>query len=314
MTIKDIARLAGVSTSTVSKIMNGKGNGISPETSERVLKIVKEYNYKPYEGIRSAQNTRSFLIGVLIDGNGVQQGFLTGILETARRLGYSTIACTSKKPEEEYKSLMMMLRHNVDGVIWEPLSDSDPQCAAELGKSGIPVLAVGDGGAHQDGSVSFDYQRVGYLAMEALMKSKHRHVICLTDASGGKYDRFKAGCEQCMFDYQVPVDNLIHHAMDAGDLGELVPFTVTGVVCTSASLAARVLEEASRTNRRIPKYLSVVCLNAADEGGSRLPGATQVMLPYGELGECVCRRLVLAIEQGGGEEDCQYRAWSRRQR
>ena len=304
MTIKDIARLAGVSTSTVSKIMNGKGDGISSETSERVLKIIKEYNYKPYEGIRSAQNARSFLIGVLIDGSSIRQGFLTGILETARCLGYSTIACTSKTSEEEYKSLMMMLRHNVDGVIWEPLCDSDPQCAVELGKSGIPVLTVGDGGAQNDGSVSFDYQRVGYLAMEALMKSKHRNVICLTDASGGKYDRFKAGCEQCMFDYQVPVGNLFHHAMDAGDLGELVPFTVTGVVCTSASLAAQVLEEAGRTNRRIPKYLSVVCLNAAEEGGRHLPGITQVMLPYGELGECVCKRLVLSIEQADGDEHC----------
>jgi ribokinase len=267
MTIKDIARLAGVSTSTVSKIMNDKGDGISPETSDRVLKIIKEYNYKPYEGIRSAQKTRSFLIGVLIDGSGVHQGFLTGILETARCLGYSTIACTSKTPEEEYKSLMMMLRHNVDGVIWEPLNTSDPLCATELEKSGIPVLTVGDGSAHPVGRVSFDYQRVGYLAMEALMKFKHRHVLCLTDSSGGKYDRFKAGCEQCMFDFQAPADNLIHHAMDADDNSELVPFSVTGVVCASTKLADRVLEEAGRTNRRIPKYLSVVCLNDAEAGG-----------------------------------------------
>ncbi len=303
MTIKDIARLAGVSTSTVSKIMNGKGDGISPETSDRVLKIIKEYNYKPYEGIRSAQNTRSFLIGVLIDGNGVHQGFLTGILETARCLGYSTIACTSKTAEEEYKSLMMMLRHNVDGVIREPLSASDPQCAAELKKSGIPVLTVGDGGACPAGCVSFDYQRVGYLAMESLMMCKHRHVLCLTDVGGGKYDRFRAGCEQCMFDYQAPVDNLIHHSMDADDPSELVPFSVTGVVCTSANLAARVLEEAGRTNRRIPKYLSVVCLNDTEGGDNRLPGVTQVALPYGELGECVCRRLISSIEQSGGEED-----------
>ena len=303
MTIKDIARLAGVSTSTVSKIMNGKGDGISPETSDRVLKIIKEYNYKPYEGIRSAQNTRSFLIGVLIDGSGVHQDFLTGILETARCLGYSTIACTSKTPEEEYKSLMMMLRHNVDGVIWEPLGASAPQCTAELEKSGVPVLTVGDGGVGRAGHVSFDYQRVGYLAMEALMKCKHRYVLCLTDFGGGKYDRFKAGCEQCMFDYQAPADNLIHHAMDAGEPSELVPFMVTGVVCTSAGLAARVLEEAGRTNRRIPKYLSVVCVNDSEEGDGRLPGVTQVKLPYGELGECVCRRLISSIEQTGGEEN-----------
>lgn len=298
MTIKDIARLSGVSTSTVSKIMNGKADGITPETTERVLNTIKEYNYKPYEGIRSAQSTRSFLVGVLIDGSALRQGFLTGILETARRLGYSTIVCTSKKPEEEYKSLLMMLRHHVDGVLWEPLGASDPQCAAELAKSGIPVVAVGDGA----GSASFDFQRVGYLAMEALMKCKHRHVLCLTDFGGGKYDRFRAGCEQCMFDYQTPVDGLVYRSMDAGEPGELVPFTVTGVVCSSAGLASRVLEEANRTNRRIPKYLSVVCLDDSEGDESRLPGVTQVRLPYGELGERVCRRLVSLIENTGEEE------------
>ena len=49
MTINDIAELAGVSVSTVSKIINGKDKGIKLETRERVLKIVKEYRYTPYD-------------------------------------------------------------------------------------------------------------------------------------------------------------------------------------------------------------------------------------------------------------------------
>jgi len=100
------------------------------------------------------------------------------------------------------------------------------------------------------------------------------------------------------------VGNLTHHAMDADEVGELVPFTVTGVVCTSASLAARVMEEAGRTNRRIPKYLSLVCMNAEEESESHLSGIARVTLPHGALGECVCKRLVQAIEQVGGEADC----------
>ena len=49
MTIKEIANLAGVSISTVSKIINNKDQNINPETRSRVLKIVKDYNYTPYE-------------------------------------------------------------------------------------------------------------------------------------------------------------------------------------------------------------------------------------------------------------------------
>ena len=53
MTINEIAKLAGVSASTVSKIINNKDQSINPETRERVLRIVKEYNYTPYGMIKS---------------------------------------------------------------------------------------------------------------------------------------------------------------------------------------------------------------------------------------------------------------------
>lgn len=64
MNIRDIARIAGVSTSTVSKIVNGKDSSISEETCKKVLTIVKEYHYKPYAS--ASQRTRSYTIGVLL--------------------------------------------------------------------------------------------------------------------------------------------------------------------------------------------------------------------------------------------------------
>lgn len=64
MNIRDIARIAGVSTSTVSKIVNGKDSSISEETRKKVLTIVKEYHYKPYAS--AAKRTRSYTIGVLL--------------------------------------------------------------------------------------------------------------------------------------------------------------------------------------------------------------------------------------------------------
>ena len=60
MTIKEIAALAGVSISTVSKIMNHKDASISPETRERVLRIVKEFNYTPYSGVAASADPDPF--------------------------------------------------------------------------------------------------------------------------------------------------------------------------------------------------------------------------------------------------------------
>ena len=67
MTINDIAKLAGVSISTVSKIINGKDSGIKTETREHVLHIVKEYRYKPYNFIKHNTNA-NFFIGTFIVG------------------------------------------------------------------------------------------------------------------------------------------------------------------------------------------------------------------------------------------------------
>ncbi|MFQ7549916.1 MAG: LacI family DNA-binding transcriptional regulator [Blautia marasmi] len=66
MTIKEIASLAGVSISTVSKIVNNKDENINPETRSRVLKIVKEYNYTPYGMVKNISSAKSFLLGVLL--------------------------------------------------------------------------------------------------------------------------------------------------------------------------------------------------------------------------------------------------------
>lgn len=66
MTIKEIANLAGVSISTVSKIVNNKAENINIDTRNRVLQIVKEYNYTPYGTVKNVSTAKTFLIGVLL--------------------------------------------------------------------------------------------------------------------------------------------------------------------------------------------------------------------------------------------------------
>lgn len=66
MTIKEIAKIAGVSVSTVSKIMNNKDTSISSETREHVLKIAKEYNYKAYSSVINSNIGKTLCIGVKV--------------------------------------------------------------------------------------------------------------------------------------------------------------------------------------------------------------------------------------------------------
>ena len=93
MNIRDIARIAGVSTSTVSKIVNGKDSSISEETRKKVLTIVKEYHYKPYAS--ASQRTRSYTIGVLLRSPISFDSTLDGIIQAAQNAGYATDAYNS---------------------------------------------------------------------------------------------------------------------------------------------------------------------------------------------------------------------------
>ena len=123
MTIKEIANLAGVSISTVSKIVNNKADNINVETRNRVLKIVKEYNYTPYGAAKSISNAKTFIIGVLLKHTSQTNLLLDGIMQAAQRHGYNVLVCDSMDQEEnELKHITALCRHNVDGVIWEPVS------------------------------------------------------------------------------------------------------------------------------------------------------------------------------------------------
>mgnify|MGYP001419087654 CR=1 FL=1 len=82
MNIKDIARLSGVSVSTVSKVMNRKDASISQETREKVLRTAREYNYTPYASVISPAG-KTFLIGVLFRSSSTVRTTLNGILEQA---------------------------------------------------------------------------------------------------------------------------------------------------------------------------------------------------------------------------------------
>ena len=124
MTIKDIANLAGVSISTVSKIVNNKAENINIETKNRVLKIVKEYNYTPYGAAKSISSARTFLIGVLLKRTSQMHLMLNGILQTAQKHGYNVLICDSAdNPKQELKHITALCRHKIDGVLWEPVCE-----------------------------------------------------------------------------------------------------------------------------------------------------------------------------------------------
>ena len=101
MNIREIAQLAGVSISTVSKVLNRKDQAISEETRRKVLAVMKENHYQPYVVSRFYGSSHSFLIGaVLCKRPGIER-FLETLMEAAAQQGYSVLARFAQSPKRK---------------------------------------------------------------------------------------------------------------------------------------------------------------------------------------------------------------------
>ncbi len=120
VTLKDIAKTAGVSIATVSKVINGKTNDIGDHTVLRVEKIIKEMNYVPNMMARAMKTNRSFIIGLLIPD--IRNPFFTeiarGAEDIAFELGYSIFLCnTDDNFDKESKQIKTLSELQIDGLI-----------------------------------------------------------------------------------------------------------------------------------------------------------------------------------------------------
>ena len=123
ITIKEIARQAEVSTTTVSNVLHGKANKVSPETLKKIRELLKENNYIPRFGLNALTSKESKIIGILINTPDFLEtpydkpfyGIIISVLEQLfRECGYYCMVFSSKDVDE---IMRMMLGWNVDGIV-----------------------------------------------------------------------------------------------------------------------------------------------------------------------------------------------------
>ena len=142
ITIKDIAREANCSLSTVSKLLNG-GNVKEPQKS-KILEIIERLDYHPNVIARGLRSKRSYTIGVVIPS--FNNFFFMGLMKTIEtelnKRNYSTIVCSSEgNPEIENKKINFLLTNQVDGIIIIP-SSKNKKIGLELMNAKIPFVQV----------------------------------------------------------------------------------------------------------------------------------------------------------------------------
>ena len=269
VTIKDIAREAEVSHSTVSRALNSSPL-ISIETTSRVQQIATDLGYLPSAAARTLKTNRSRVLGVII--RNVDDPFfseiLQGIEEVAQGHGYSLFMASSRHDHIMEKSIVQaMVERRVDGVIICSTPVSTGQ-SRQLTSFGVPIVVVNNQSAEEYRySIYHDDRDGSRHVTRHLLDLGHRDIAYLGNAAAGRstQDRLNgyqhelraAGIEVAPgFIHEAP-GGKPEHGLASVDHFLALSHRPTALVCYNDMLAMGVLQ-GLRTNRiRVPEDMSV---------------------------------------------------------
>jgi LacI family transcriptional regulator len=212
MNIKVIANAIGVSSATVSRVINNSGY-VKDETRQKVLKVIKEYNYIPSAVARSLSTQDTSNIGVIIPDieNPFFSSVIRGISDNAEKNNYNILFFgTNETAATEHSFLKTVQSQRLKGVIITPVSEFDMETRdylMRLDSTGIPVVLVDRDikDTNFDG-VFLDNVQSTYEGVEALIKAGHKRIAIITGPHTSKPGKERLlGYKKAMKAYKLKV-------------------------------------------------------------------------------------------------------------
>ena len=309
-TIKEVAEAAGVSTQTVSRVLNDRPD-VAPETFQRVQQIITETGYSPNVFARSLTQGHSHSLGVVAYGLEYfgPSRVLTGIEEQAAEMGYSISLNLIHQPETDDvdKLINSLFARQVDGIIWAIPEVGDNRAWSHTMSQdlSVPVALVG-GMAGQTSlpSIGIDNRAIGRLATEHLLSGGVERVGIVT----GPLSWWEARQRQQGWHETVEAHGLTaSEAMmvegdwtaNSGEQGlyQLLSQSpdIDAVFASNDQMALGVLHGAHRLGRRVPEDLSVIGVDNIAEASHFWPALTTVHQPLRDAGALAVRDIDKSI-------------------
>ncbi len=313
ITIKDIARRAGVSTATVSYVIN-ESRYVSPELKSRVLEAIAELGYYPDDNARSLRSRKTSTIGLIVpdNSNPFFAEIAKGVEDAGFEAGYSVILCNSNAMlERERAYLEVLLSKRVEGIILFSTTTGLEQVESIV-KRGIPTaIFYRESGNLDVDTFSLDNFKAGYDATRHLIELGHTEIACIkplspTNPSAQRVDGYKKALEDYGLTWQEALipqgNNLISGGERAARelLGSGLRFSAI-FACNDAMAigAMRALREAGF---RIPQHISIVGFDDIILAAYSNPPLTTIASPKQEAGRFAVERLlerINGIHEGG---------------
>lgn len=300
--IRDVARRAGVSHQTVSRVLNGHPS-LRAETRDRVLAAMAELSFRPNRAARALVTSRSTTIGVLV-GKGFEYGpaaSLQAIDSAAREAGYAVdIAHLDDLDGGSIRSALdRLLAHGVDGLV---ILAPQTQTLGEIERLSItlPFVTVHSAQAQDDHRLSVDQSGGAALATRHLLELGHRRIAHIAGPEGW----FETEARVRGYRGEMEAWGRSPEVLRSGDWTAESGYRagrslaadreITAVFSSNDQMALGLLHAFREGGRRVPEDVSVVGFDDIPEAAHYCPPLTTVRQDFPELGRrCMARLLAL---------------------
>lgn len=295
-TIRDVARTAGVSRQTVSRVLNSRGE-ITPATRQRVLDVIERLGYRPNANARSLTTRRTGTVGLVLAD--LRNPYFTevaiGVESAARARGYNVFLCSGDEdPEREAAVIRSLQEQRADGLIL---------CGSRLPQTQLERIITADEpvvllNRHLEGrrtaTLWVDFARGGYLGTTHLLAIGRRRIGVVaaaptSDASSAKLIGYRAALLERGLE---PDPQLVIYGEASMFGGEIAARTLLqrtprpdALWVTSELLAVGALHACALLGLRVPEDVAIVGFGGTHLSAMIYPSLSSVDLPLRDMGE-----------------------------
>lgn len=307
VTIRDVARQAGVSLGTASRALNRTGR-VSEEAIAAVTKAARQLDYKPDAVARSMRTRSSGVIGLLVSdlSNPLSARIITAAESAFQTAGYALLVASTHNERKREASLIELFRgRRVDGLVLGPCEKESPALLERLADD-LPIVALDREFNENSTGVLVDHFTGALQATQYVLNLGHTRVALLTPASDLRTGKERiAGFRQAFTDRGLtPVPNLIRaeqsamayafsEAMSLLSLAE----RPTAFICLGTRILAGVLQAIRHTGLTVPGDVSVISIGDTDLAQLFSPTITALSWDLDVVGTCAAQLILKQLDR-----------------
>ena len=310
-TMKDVARLAGVSVSTVSAVINGTSK-VTAERTRKIRDAMEALDYHPDQVARSLKTGSTNVIGMVIPDvtNQFYSEVVLGVEAAARLANYSVILCNSNEdPDQEQRSLSALRARRVDGVLISCCNTS--RSYDRLQRGNWPVVFFDRIPASVESGLCTDNQAAAYRGTRHLIELGHRAIAIIAGNVGlsphaGRLEGFRTAMQEVGLPVRKEYLRTGAHCVEVGhsfgkELLQL-PVPPTAIFATNNKLLLGLVSAMNEMGVKCPSEVSVVGFDDYAWTQNFYPKLTTVAQPTHELGRKAMEMLLEELRDNGSAD------------